>query len=151
MSTPLRVHHIQRIADDRQRAQAQKIHFQKAQPFQRTHGVLSGDHVVIKLQGHVFGHGFGGNQHAGRMGAGMAGHALQRERHVQKSPHLRVALGQLLELRADFQRLGQRHVQREGNGLGHLIHGSIAHSQHTAHVSHTALAFMVPKVMICET
>ena len=133
------MHHIQRIADDRQRAQAQKVHFQKAQPLQRTHGVLSGDHVVIKLQGHVFGHGFGGNQHAGRMGAGMAGHALQRERHVQKSPHLRVALGQLLELRADFQRLGQRHVQREGNGLGHLIHGGIAHSQHAAHVSHHGL------------
>ena len=74
---PFLTHHVQRVPDDGQSAQPQKVHFQKAQPFQRAHGVLGGNHVVVGLQRHVLGDGLGGDEHARRMGAGVTGHSFQ--------------------------------------------------------------------------
>ena len=74
---PFLPHHVQRVPDDGQGAQPQKVHFQKPQTLQGAHGVLGGDHVVVGLQGHVLGNGLGGDEHARRMGAGVAGHSFQ--------------------------------------------------------------------------
>ena len=74
---PFLTHHVQRVPDDGQSTQTQKVHFQKAQPFQRAHGVLGGDDVVVGLQRHVLGDGLGGDEHACRVGAGVAGHSFQ--------------------------------------------------------------------------
>ena len=43
-------------------------------------------------------------------------------------------MNQLRQLRADLQRLGEGHVQREGDGLGHLIYGGVAHAHDPANV-----------------
>ena len=43
-------------------------------------------------------------------------------------------MNQFGQLGTDLQRLGEGHVQREGDGLGHLIYGSVAHAHDPAHV-----------------
>ncbi len=47
---------------------------------------------------------------------------------------LRVAMNQFGQLRADLQRLVEGHVEREGDGLGHLIYGGVGHAHDPANV-----------------
>ena len=122
------------VHDDVQRAQAQEVHLQQAQRLHVAHGELGGDDLVVHLQRQVIHHRFCGDQHARRMGGGVAGHALQLAGHVDHPVHLRVALIGRAQLGADLQRLLQRHIQLEGHQLGDGIRLLVAHAQHPAHV-----------------
>ena len=133
------VHHVQGIADHGQRAQAQKVHLQKAQPLDGAHGILGGDDLVVALQGNILHHGLAGNQHARGMGGGVAGHAFQRHGHVDQALHLGLFLIHAVQQGRELQRLLQRHAQVEGHGLGHRVGVLIAHAQHPAHVADDGL------------
>ena len=79
-----------RVHDDVERAQAEKVHLQKAERLQRAHGELGGNHVVVGLQGHVVDHRLAGDEHPGGVGGSVAGHALQLFRRVDDRAHLLV-------------------------------------------------------------
>ena len=122
------------VHDDVQRAQAQEVHLQQAQRLHVAHGELGGDDLVVHLQRQVVHHRLCGDQHARRVGGGIAGHSLQLAGHVDHPVHLGVALVGVAQLGAHLQRLLQRHVQLKGHQLGDGIRLLVAHAQHPAHV-----------------
>jgi hypothetical protein len=72
------------VADDRKRAQSQKVHFKQAQLLHRAHGILRGNHAVVDVERYVFVHRAVADDHARRVGGGVAGQALQAHGHVQQ-------------------------------------------------------------------
>ena len=76
--------HIDGVHDDVQSPESQEVHLQKAQRLHRAHGKLSGDHVVVGLERAVVHHRLRGDQHARRVGGGVAGHALQLPGHIDQ-------------------------------------------------------------------
>ena len=72
------------IVDDGQVAQAQKVHFQKAQLFQGGHDVLADRALIAPGQGHILIHRRGGDDDAGGVGGAVAGHTLDLAGHVQQ-------------------------------------------------------------------
>ena len=120
--------HIQRIADDGQRPQAQKVHLQQAKALNRPHRVLRRDDLVVALQGDVFHHRLARNQHACRVGGGVARHTLQRHGGVNQPMHFRLFVVHGFEKRRERQRFFQRHAEVEGNRLRDRVRILIAHA-----------------------
>ena len=131
--------HGQSIADDGERAQPQKVHLEQSQVFQRVLGKLRRDHAVVGLQRDIFVHGAAGDQHAGGVGRGVARHALELARRVDELFDALVVVIGRLKFGIDGERLVERHVQREGDHLGHRVGLGIAHVQHAADVPHDRL------------
>ena len=78
-------HKLGRVLQHRQVPKAQKVHLEKPQLLQRGHRVLADHRLVVLRQGHVFIHRLFGDDHAGGVGGGVAGHALQRAGHVDEA------------------------------------------------------------------
>ena len=124
------------VVDDGQVAQTEKIHLQKAQLLDGSHGELGHDGVVVASQRHVVRHGIFRNDHAGGVGGGVSGHALQGPGGVDELFHALVAVVKLLELGRDPQCLVQGHVESGGNELGHRVSLCVGKIQHPSHVAH---------------
>ena len=88
-----------RVPDDRQGTQAEEVHFQQAQLFDLGHIELGDRQAVVGGQGQIIVCRFRGNDDAGRMGRGVAGHTFNFQRSVDKFCDLRVAVVHPLELR----------------------------------------------------
>ena len=74
-----RLHHFHRVVQHRQVPQAQEVHLQKAQLFQRGHDILADDGLDRSWARGTYSYtGLPGNDHAGGVGRGVAGHSLQR-------------------------------------------------------------------------
>ena len=78
-------HQLHRILQHRQVPQAQEVHLQKPQLLQGGHGVLADHGLVVGGQGHIFVYRLFGDDHAGGVGGGVAGHALQGLGHVDEA------------------------------------------------------------------
>ena len=123
------------VHDDVERAQAEKVHFQKPQRFQRAHGELGGDHIVVGLQGHVVDHRLAGDEYAGGVGGGVARHALELFRRVDDLAHALVALVDAAQLRGEGEGALQRHAQFKGHQLGQTVRLLIGQVHHPAHIA----------------
>ena len=122
----------------RQISQPQKIHFQKAQLFQCSHGVL-GDHgFVIAAQRHIVRNRLVGDDHTGRVGRAVAGHPLDLPRHIQQLADLGIGFIPLPQRTAELEGVLQRHIQLHGNHFGHRIHRGIGNIQRPAHIPNGA-------------
>ena len=124
------------IMDDGQRAQTQKVHFQKAQPLDFHHVELGDRQAVVRGQRYILGGRVAGNDDARRVGGCMARHPLDFQRGVDEFMHLAVAVVERFQIGADFQRLFQRHFQVGGNELCHPVHILVAHAHNAAHIAH---------------
>jgi hypothetical protein len=80
-----------------------------------------------------------GYDHAAGVFAGVAGQALQFERHVDEGPHLLVLGVGLAQVLPFLQGLAQCHAQFEGHHLGDAVHHAVGVAQHPAHVAHHRL------------
>ena len=127
-------HLLLAVVDDGQVAQPQKVHFEKPQLLQGGHGVLGDDGVLAPLQRDVVRHRTGSDNHTGRMGGGVAGHALHPAGHLHQPGDLLAALHHLPQDGRLLHRPFQRHLEPEGHRPGHLVHRLIAHAQRPAHV-----------------
>jgi len=69
---------------DGQRRKPQKVDLEQADLFQGRHGIGGQGALAIgrALQGHILGERFIADDHARRVGGGMASHAFQRQRLV---------------------------------------------------------------------
>ena len=134
----LRAHHIQAVADHVERAQAQEVHLQKAQRFQRGHGELGGDHLVVGLQGHVIRNGPGRDEHARRVRGSVPGHALQLLRGIDQFAHALLGFIGGVQFGILLERALQRHIQGEGHHFGDVVDLRIAHAHHAAHIAQHA-------------
>ena len=84
------------IMDDCQRAQTQKIHFQKTQTLDLHHVELGHGQAVVGGQRHILGSGVTGDDDARRVGGGVARHALDLQRGVDQLMYLIVGVVQRL-------------------------------------------------------
>ena len=123
-----------RILDHRQVSQAQEVHFQQAQLLNGGHGVLGDDGIIVAGQGHIAAHRVSGDHHAGGMGRGVAGHALQLHGGINELAHPLIIFILFPQLGRHFQRLLQGNMQGGGHQLGHHIGFGIGEIQRTAHI-----------------
>ncbi len=148
------------VVDDGQRPQAKKIHLQKAQALDLSHVELGHRQAVVGRQGHIFGGRLPRDDHTGRMGRCMPGHAFHFQRSIDELVHLRIGLIQALEVGGYFQRVTQRHFLLHRDELGHLIHVLVGHAHHPPHVAHGGagghsakghdLGHMVPAILFVD-
>ena len=131
-------HHIQGIADHREGAEAQEVHFQQAQTLDGAHGILGGDDIVVALEGDVFHDGFAGDKDARRVGGGVARHAFQGHGGVNQLLHAGLFVHHLAQGGRKVQGFFQGHAQIHGHGFGHGVGFLVAHTQNPAHVAHDA-------------
>ena len=88
VDTPIRFDHFQSVADDREIAQTQKIHLEKAQLLYLVFFVLGLDEIVLgELDGHVLIYRLRTNHHAGGVGAGIAGEPFQVQAVIDERVH----------------------------------------------------------------
>ena len=126
--------HFHSVVQHRQVPQTQKVHFQQTQLLQGHHGILAHDGLVVPGQGNVFIHWPLGDDHAGGVGGGMAGHTLQGPGGVDELMDFGVSLIQVRQLLGQLQRVVQGDVRPGRHQLGHGIRFGIRHVQHPAHV-----------------
>ena len=82
-----------RVLDHRKSAKAQKIHFQKAQLLNGSHGELGGDGAIRRPgQGHKLIDGAAADHYPRRVDGGMPGQSLQTPCHVDEVVYLGVFL-----------------------------------------------------------
>ena len=123
------------VVDDRQVAKSQKVHFEQSQLLQGGHGILGDNGIVVGGQRHIVVHRQPGDDHAGSVGGGVAGHALQSLRRVDELLDPAVVLVHLLELGRDLEGFGQGDVQGHGgHQLGHHVGFGIGEVQRPPHV-----------------
>ena len=128
------LHHLHGVVQNRQVPQAQKIHFQQPQLLQRHHGVLADDGLVVPGQRYILIYRPLGDDHTGCVGGGVAGHPLQRLRHVDEPANPFIRLIEVGELLGQLQRILDRDVQGRWHQLSHHIHLGIGHVQRPAHI-----------------
>ncbi|GBD30881.1 hypothetical protein HRbin32_01993 [bacterium HR32] len=131
----LALHDLQGGVQDGEVGEAQEVELHQADGGHAVHVVLGHDHVVLAPgEGDQVGEGVPGDDDAGRVGAGVAGHPLQLAGQLQQASHPRVLLRLLPQLRVLLQRLVQSTGGRDA--LGDPVHLPVAHAQHPAHVPH---------------
>ena len=113
--------HVNRLLQQRQRAQAEKVHFEQPQLLQRAHRILRNKQLVGFLERHIVVKRLLGNHHARRMGRAVARHALEALCHVQQVAHGGALLAQLAKLRGNFQCVPQRHAKLRWHQLCHRV------------------------------
>ena len=123
------------VPDDRQGAQAKEVHLQQTQLFDLGHVELGNGQAVVGGQWQIVVRRLRRDDHAGRVGGGVAGHSLHLQGGIDQLCDLRVAVVHPLQLRRDFQRAFQRHFQLHGHLLCHDIHALVGQSHHAAHVA----------------
>ena len=84
------LHSSFRVMNDGQRAQAQKVHLQKAKFFDLGHVELGHRQAVVGGQRQIVVRRLRGNDDTRRMGGSMAGHALHLQGRVDQLCDLRV-------------------------------------------------------------
>ena len=126
--------HLHRVVQHRQVPQAQKVHFQQTQLLQGHHGILAHDGLVVPGQGDIFIHRTLGDDHAGGVGGGMAGHTLQGPGGVDELVDSGVSLVQVRQLFGQLQSVLQGDMGPGRHQLGHGIRFGVGHVQHPAHV-----------------
>ena len=130
--------YFQRLLDDRQGAQAQKVHFQQAQLLYDAHGILCRNDIVIGLQGHIIGRGPARDQDTCRVGARVTWHTLQQQGCVDQTLDPLVGIVAVFQIRVDAHRPIQCNVQLPRDHLGDLVGLLVSVAKHAADIAHHA-------------
>ena len=99
------------LPDDRQVAQAEKIHFQQAELLQNAHCILRDNGIIALLQRHLLHDRHRRDHNARCMDAGMTRKPLQLRCKLQQLFDLRVFAAHRLQLRRGGGRLFQRDIE----------------------------------------
>ena len=130
----------ERVADERQRAQAEEVHLQEADAIDLLHRPLGRDFVAVALEERrVVGDRPGRDDHAGGVDAGIARHALEPLAHLEQVLDARILLLHLPQHRVLGQRLLERHVERRRDLLGDAVDVRVRHVHGAPDVAHDRL------------
>jgi hypothetical protein len=131
---------VDRVEDERERAQSQEVHLQEADALDLLHRPLRRDFVSRSLvERRIVGDCRRCNDDAGGMDGRMPRHALQSSGDRKQFLHPGIVLLEILERLALLERLVERHVQGRRNLLRHLVHVGERHLQHAPDVAHDCL------------
>ena len=125
---------LHRVINDRQVAQAQKIHLEQAQLLNGRHRELGDDGIIIPGQRDIIAHRPLGDDDTSGVGRGIAGHPLNGPGRIHQLFNPLIAVIELPQLRRDAQCLVQRHMQCRRNLLGDDIRLRISKIHHAAHI-----------------
>ena len=129
------VGHPDRVLDDRQGPQAQKVHFQKSQLLDGGHGELGGHGTVLGPgQGDQVLRRFRTDHDAGRVDRAVAGQSLQTPGHVDQFADPLILFIGTLQLRVHLQGFFQGHAQFRRDHLGDGIHKAVGQIHDPSHV-----------------
>ena len=127
----------ERVLDQRQRAEAEEVHLEEADPLDLLHRPLRDDFIAPALvERRVVGDRAGRDDDAGGVRRGVPRHAFQPAGDVEQLLDLRVAVLQLPEGRRLLHGLLERHVERRGDQLGDLVgigQGNVERARDVAH------------------
>ena len=131
--------HLSGIANDRQGLETQKVHLEKSQVADRSHGILGDDiALVVLLERQEVHQRLGPDDHAGGMNANAASLVLQEEGRVDEfTGHLFLVVG-LLKLGVLLERVLQAplHV---GDHLGQSVGVTDRQSHDATHIANNRL------------
>ena len=131
---------LDRVEDQRQRAQPEEVHLQQADALDLLHRPLRDDFVPRPLvERRVVGDRRRRDDDARGVHRGVARHPFEAPGDGEQLLDLRVALLHLPQRLALVERLLQRHVERRRNLLGDLVDVGERHLQHAADVAHDRL------------
>ena len=118
------------VPDDGEGAQAQEIHLEQAELFDLGHVELGDRQPVVGGEGQVVVHRLGGDDHARRVGGGVARHPLHLGGGVDQLFDLRVGVVHLFQLGGDFQRPLEGHLELHRHLLCHRVHALVGQPHH---------------------
>ena len=128
---------VDRVPDQRERAEAQEVHLQQSDPLDLLHRPLRDDFVFLALvERYEFGERPWRDDDTRGVDRGVAGHAFETPGDGEKLLHTVVLLLHLLERRVLFQRLLERHVERGGDGLGDFVRVGVRDVHDAGDVTH---------------
>ena len=126
---------LQRVVQNRQRRQPEKIHLQEAHLLDRHHVERGHNFVVLRLvQRHQFDQWPRRNHHPRRMHARIPNQPFELPRRVHQLPHLPVFLVRLPQCHRLFQRIVQLDVQRRRHHLRNPVHVGVRHVHRASHI-----------------
>ena len=144
---------VERVADQRQRAQPEEVHLQEADPLDLLHRPLRDDFVLLALvERHELGQRPRRDDDAGGVDRGVAGHAFEPPGDGEQLLDPLVLLLHLLERRA-LARAPSSSVMSSAGGIALATRSASAYGMSITRPTSrtTARAFIVPNVMICAT
>ena len=128
------------VVKHRQEAQPEEIHLQQPKLAYRFGRILGDDVAAVSGYRHILGYRPVGDDHAGRVGGGVARPALKLSRAVDQPPHLLVRPVSLPQLRALLQRRRDGDAGIARYQLCYLIHLCVGHAHDPARVPHGGAA-----------
>ena len=130
------LHRVDGVLEDREVREAQEVELQEAQGLDGMHLVLGHQGVRVRrlLEGHELGQGLAADDHAGGMGGGVAGHALELPGEVDDALDPRVGVVLAAQVGADLEGLLEPDPQLVGDGLGDPVDVAIAVAEDPADV-----------------
>ena len=152
--------HLDRVVDDGQVLEPEKVEFDQADFFHVLHGVLGRDGAVLRVlvDGAEFLERRRRDHDPGGMGGCVAGQPFETEGGVEELPDARIGAGQLVEPRLLGYRLPERDPEHLGNELGDPVHVAVGEIEGPPHVPDDAagrhgaegddLADLVPAVLL---
>ena len=128
---------VERVLDERERAQPEEVHLQEADALDLLHRPLRDDFVLLALvERDELGQRPRRDHDAGGVHRGVAGHPLEALRDGQQLLDPLVLLLHLLEDRALDQRLLERHVERRRDRLRDAVGVGVRNVHHPGDVAH---------------
>ena len=126
--------HLQRVTDDGQVPQSQKVHLEKAQFLDGRHVELGRKSLIGQVQRNVFIQRKLGDHDARGVGRRVTRHAFDGSGHVYDAVGRLVLIIHFFEIRARLQRFVDGHLQGERDSFCDGVRILIADVEHTAYV-----------------
>ena len=137
LDLPLGPDGVDGLTQDRQVGQAEEVELEQAERLDRVHLVLGHERFRVRrlLERHDLGQGLTADDHAGGVGRGIPGDALELAGKVDKPPHLWVGVDHLAQGRGDLEGLLELDAELVGHGLGDPVDLAVAEPEHPADIS----------------
>jgi hypothetical protein len=137
---------LQRIVDQRERAQPEEVHLQEADPLDLLHVPLGDDFVARPfIEGRVVGDRPGCDDDARGVDRGVTRHPFETLADLDDLLDLGILRDHVLQDRVLGERLFQRHVERRRDLLRDVVHIGVWHVERPSDVTHDSLGLHRPE------
>ena len=128
-------YHAGCIFQNREVAEAEKVHLEQAEFFQCGHRILADDRFIVLRKRNILHHRFFRDHDSGGMGGGMAGHALQRPGDIDQLTDAVIAFIHVPQRFGEAQSFVQCHVDGHGDLLRDHVGLCKCHGKHTPYIA----------------
>ena len=123
------------VVENRQVAQAEEVHFQQSEFFERRHDVLAYNGILVFRQRDVLVHGAARNHDARRVRRRVARHAFQRARRVDEVSHFLAVSVEVGEGFRELQGVVEGDMRPGGHLFGDMVGVGVGNAHDAGHVA----------------